>query len=147
MNEAQTTNDFHFFTKLAGVSFGNCQDVIKSLKVKSLFIEKIKPGLDKFSDVSKWGKPTFFEVYTLLAFLYFDSIFISSVAISNAHIDSDACLSFIEYCSVYNLIFLFTNSDAFLTLPSSSIATFKGNIRSAILTFMEICSFILFSKT
>ena len=34
-------------------------------------VREIKPKLDDFSQKSKWGKPTFFEVYTLLAFLYF----------------------------------------------------------------------------
>ncbi len=49
MNEAQTTNDFHFFTKLAGVSFGNCQDVIKSLKVNDVLILKPEPE-NKFDE-------------------------------------------------------------------------------------------------
>ncbi len=34
-------------------------------------IDYAKPHLDEFSVKSKWGRPTFFEVYTLLAFLYF----------------------------------------------------------------------------
>ena len=37
----------------------------------SLLVEKVKPKLDEFSKNSKWGEPTFFEVFTLLAFLYF----------------------------------------------------------------------------
>ncbi len=37
-------------------------------------VKEIKPKLDDFSKKSKWGKPTFFEVYTLLAFLYFAKV-------------------------------------------------------------------------
>jgi len=48
----------------------NFGDTISEEELSRL-IEKIKPKLDEFSNISKWGKPTFFEVYTLLAFLYF----------------------------------------------------------------------------
>lgn len=34
-------------------------------------VKEVKPQLDEFSRDSCWGKPTFFEVYTLFAFLYF----------------------------------------------------------------------------
>jgi len=37
-------------------------------------VKEIKPKLDNFFKKSKWGKPTFFEVYTLLAFLYFAKV-------------------------------------------------------------------------
>jgi dihydrofolate synthase/folylpolyglutamate synthase len=45
-------------------------DTISEQELTGL-VEEVKPCLDKFSKSSRWGKPTFFEVYTLLAFLYF----------------------------------------------------------------------------
>lgn len=34
-------------------------------------VEEIRPKLEDFSKNSQWRRPTFFEIYTLLAFLYF----------------------------------------------------------------------------
>ncbi|MDD5614274.1 MAG: bifunctional folylpolyglutamate synthase/dihydrofolate synthase [Candidatus Omnitrophica bacterium] len=45
-------------------------DTISEQEITEL-TDYIKPLADDFSRNSKWGKPTFFEVYTLLAFLYF----------------------------------------------------------------------------
>lgn len=48
----------------------NFGDTISEQELIEL-VEEVRPGLEKFSQDSGWGRPTFFEVYTLLAFLYF----------------------------------------------------------------------------
>lgn len=48
----------------------NFGDTISEEELTEL-VKEIKPKLKNFSNNSQWGRPTFFEVYTLLAFLYF----------------------------------------------------------------------------
>ena len=47
MNKAQTTNDFHFFSSIAGSTFCNGQEIIKTLKEKDI-LTLIREPTNKF---------------------------------------------------------------------------------------------------